>query len=184
MHKDETWQQYNQNGVAITGTGYSPSEFKKHPEAVMANAHVWLWKKSNDEMPEILLQKRSLTKADAPGMYHISAGGHLNVGDTPVEAAVRETAEEMGININPDGLYYVGSMRRISINPNSIVNVFLYELSGGEEFKYLDGEVDSVRWCTLENFKAITKSPSEYNLLDQGQGYFNFVIEALEHISS
>ena len=184
MHEDEIWQQYNHNGVAIQGTGYSPSEFKKHPEAVMANSHIWFWKMSNNKIPEILLQKRSLTKVSKPGMYHISAGGHINVGETPVEAAARETTEEMGINLNSESLYYVGSMRLVKTNPNSIVNVFLYKLSGNEKFEYLDGEVDSVEWRTLDNFKIITKSPSKYNLVDQGQGYFNFVIEALEHISS
>ncbi|MBC7512286.1 NUDIX domain-containing protein [Candidatus Saccharibacteria bacterium] len=183
MHDNELWQKYEQNGTPTQGIGYSPAEFKSHPDEVMGNSHIWFWKKDATDSPEILLQKRSMTKVSKPGMFHISAGGHINIGESPVVAAVRETVEEMGININPSKLYYVGSMRIVRINPNSIVNVYLYELKGDEKFEYLDGEVDSVEWRSLENFKMITQSPNEYNLVDQGSPYFSYVIDALEHIS-
>lgn len=166
----------------MTGAGYSPSDFRKHPEAVMANSHIWFWKKGNQQ-PEILLQKRAMTKVSKPGMYHISAGGHIDLGESPVEAAIRETHEEMGISLDGEKLYYVGSMRLAIINQNSIVNVYLYELSGDENFTYLDGEVDSVEWRTLDNFKKITKNPKENNLVDQGQEYFGLVTQALDHIT-
>lgn len=45
----------------------------------------------------ILLQKRSLIKDRFPGWWDISVGGHVNPGETYLEAAVREIHEEMGI---------------------------------------------------------------------------------------
>lgn len=183
MHNDEIWQKYNHNGTSCGNEGHSPSDFKQYPNDVMGNSHIWFWKKSDTGSVDILLQKRAVTKVSKPGMYHISAGGHINVGESPVEAAKRETQEEMGVELDEQKLYYVGSMRLVTINPNSIVNVFLYELSGNEQFNYLDGEVDSVEWRSLENFKHITSEPDSNNLINQGQPYFTLLIDSLEHIS-
>lgn len=183
MHENELWQKYKQNGMPNGSSGYSPKEFRNHPDEVMGNAHIWFWKKSDNGRVEILLQKRAMTKVSKPGMYHISAGGHVDVGETPIEAAARETFEEMGITIDIEKLYYVGSMRLVKINPNSIVNVYLYQLDGTEEFKYIDGEVDSVEWRSLENFKLITKAPTKNNLVDQGGAYFSLLLDMLDHIS-
>ena len=47
---------------------------------------------------EILLQKRSMLKKSNPGKWGI-CGGKINLGETPIDAAVRETLEEVGINI-------------------------------------------------------------------------------------
>lgn len=184
MHENELWQKYKQNGAPSGTDGYSPEEFRNHPDEVMGNAHIWFWKKNNNGEIEILLQKRAATKVSKPGMYHISAGGHVDVGETPVEAAARETFEEMGIKIDIEGLYYVGSMRLVNINPNSIVNVYLYQLDGSEKFRYIDGEVDRVEWRSLDNFKMITNAPEENNLVDQGKAYFTLLLDMLDHITT
>lgn len=183
MHENELWQVFNNNGTAISDKGATAEEFKKYPDMIMGNSHIWLWKKSDNGI-EILLQKRSLTKSTKPGMYHISAGGHINVGESSVEAAVRETQEEMGIVLDPEKLHYVASTRIIGMSPNSIVNVFLYQLNGDETFIHIDGEVDSYEWRTLDNFKEITEAPSTNNLVNQGYLYFNTLIESLEYIST
>lgn len=47
---------------------------------------------------ELLLQKRSAWKDREPGKWDSSAAGHLEPGETYATAAVRETAEELGIS--------------------------------------------------------------------------------------
>src|SRR5258706_2215468 len=46
---------------------------------------------------QILLQKRSMKKDLNPGMFTISASGHVTKGQTYEEAAKRELEEELGI---------------------------------------------------------------------------------------
>ena len=50
---------------------------------------------SKDEM---LLQRRSLTKADDPGKWDFSSRGSILVSETPQDGAHRETLEELGID--------------------------------------------------------------------------------------
>lgn len=47
---------------------------------------------------EIFLARRPLTKKIAPGLYHLP-GGHVEFGEHPVEALVREFQEEFKLNI-------------------------------------------------------------------------------------
>ena len=46
---------------------------------------------------ELLLQKRSAQKDSFPGLYDISAAGHLDPGEDFAAAARRELAEELGV---------------------------------------------------------------------------------------
>ncbi|HEX3082468.1 MAG TPA: NUDIX domain-containing protein, partial [Candidatus Saccharimonadia bacterium] len=46
---------------------------------------------------QILLQQRSEKKTESPLLWDLSATGHVDAGEDYAEAAVRETAEEVGI---------------------------------------------------------------------------------------
>ena len=48
---------------------------------------------------ELLLQKRSAQKDSFPGLYDISAAGHLAPGEDFAAAARRELAEELGEDV-------------------------------------------------------------------------------------
>lgn len=178
MHDGELWQAFRQNGQPVSGHGLVDDAFDEDLALVQGNAHVWLWR-STKAGPEILLQKRSMTKKRAPGYLHISAGGHINVGETAPQAAVRETREEMGIELDEDDLYLV-HVTRTPRNWNDLAHVFIYRLRGDERFSFDDGEVDSVCWYSLDEFDAMTQSADAHDLVDQGRAYFVSLIEAIK----
>jgi 8-oxo-dGTP pyrophosphatase MutT (NUDIX family) len=179
MHDDELWQVFSGNGTPVVGCGATRQQFKDDPSLIMGNAHVWMWRRVAG-VTSILLQKRSLTKADRPGWYHASAAGHINVGENPVETALRESREELGLRLQETRLYYIFSMRTLDKDPRDIVHVYLYQLSGDEVFEYKDGEVESCKWYDLETFKDITSNAREHRLVPQGVFYFNTVLDALK----
>lgn len=181
MHNEE-WQLYKSNGEAITDSGARASSFKEDKNLIMGNSHVWLWRKINGRV-QIMLQKRSADIARFPGWYHISASGHINKNETPVEAAIRETKEELGIDINPAKLFYVYSCRLIPKDPNNIVNVYLYELSCNQTIKLEDGEVESVKWMDLEDFKNMIQDPEANNIIPESSERFNMLIKAIEYVT-
>ncbi|HEY8048147.1 MAG TPA: MBL fold metallo-hydrolase, partial [Ramlibacter sp.] len=52
---------------------------------------------------EVLMTRRSAKASFAPGAF-VFPGGVIDAGETPVEAAVRETMEELSVRVAPDSL--------------------------------------------------------------------------------
>jgi 8-oxo-dGTP pyrophosphatase MutT (NUDIX family) len=178
MHDGELWQVFSENGHPLVGQGAIDDAFTDDTALVMGNSHVWFWKRTPEGVA-VLLQKRSLTKKNAPGMYHISAAGHINVGETALEAAVRETQEEVGIAIDPAQLYLV-HVTRTPRNLKSLLHVYIHELSGDEHFSFDDGEVERVEWFDLDTFYKMTEDAAMHQLIDQGRAYFDPLIVTIK----
>lgn len=51
---------------------------------------------------KVIIQKRAITKRDEPGKWDLSAAGHISSDETIIDAAIRETYEEIGIKIVED----------------------------------------------------------------------------------
>lgn len=181
MHENELWQVYLENGQPIAGCGATDEKFAEDSTLVMANAHVWMWKRT-DQGIAILLQKRAKTKKTSPGYYHISAAGHINQGEMPIQAALRETREELGIVIDAAQLYLV-HVTRSDRHLTSLLHVYTYELQGDADFSFDDGEVELVKWYDLETFYTMTEDAASYKLIDQGRGYFDPLIAAIRRVA-
>jgi len=76
--------------------------------ALHATAHIWIARQNEDGGYDILLQKRSACKDSHPGCYDISSAGHIAAGDDPLESALRELEEELGIQAQPEDLQEFG----------------------------------------------------------------------------
>ena len=110
---------------------------------------------------EFLWQKRSDEIDRYPGDWDISAGGHINLGESVVEAAVRETREEVGAKITANEREFV-TMR--PFNKNRFAWVYLVDWTDrAEEFHFDDKEVSEVRWVEygkMDEFrKEFAKAP-------------------------
>ena len=65
-----------------------------HAEGIMHRAmHLFAYNKRGD----LFLQKRSILKDACPGLWDSSAAGHLDVGESYADCAVRELEEELGV---------------------------------------------------------------------------------------
>lgn len=73
--------------------------------------HTWIVRRGERNRWEVLLQKRSAVKDSNPGCYDISSAGHMASGDLPLEGALRELREELGLRARPEELHYVGRHR-------------------------------------------------------------------------
>ena len=58
--------------------------------------HVVIFNSKN----QMLIQKRKYDKVSNPNMWDISVGGSVTAGETSQQGAMRETEEELGLNID------------------------------------------------------------------------------------
>lgn len=68
--------------------------------------HVWLLTSDN----KFLVQKRGPSVQTAPGKYECAAAGHIDVGHTSLETAIKELEEEAGIAVCRDDVELVGTI--------------------------------------------------------------------------
>ncbi len=145
------WQVYAPNGEAIAGKGWNSAldnPEKSGSDAIVGVAVVFLFRKTSDGVLELLWQRRSDKIDRYPGDYDISAGGHINLGETLADAAVRETREEIGAEITIDDLRFVTER---AFNKNRFAWVYTVDWTGKlEEFHFDDEEVSEVRWVPFD----------------------------------
>lgn len=121
-------------------------------------AHVWIARKVENGW-QVLLQKRAETKDSFPGRFDTSSAGHIPAGDEPLESAIRELHEELGIDAKPEQLKFAGvfqihyekEFHGKLFKDYEIANVFIYlEEVYSDKLILQKEELDSVEWFDLE----------------------------------
>lgn len=88
-------------------------------------AHIWIVAPDG----RILLQRRSLRKENNPGLWDVSAAGDVSAGESAVDAAVRETFEELGLRITANDLQFVTTLRESCVlNDNTYYDNEFHDL--------------------------------------------------------
>ena len=148
-----------------TPTGETVSRDAAHREGIRhRTAHVWVVRNRAEAEPgyEILLQKRSEEKESFPGMYDTSSAGHIPAGDEPLESALRELKEELGIAAAPEDLRFAGIFRiryekefhGSLFRDNEVTSVYIYDHPVEiEKLVLQESEVSQVRWFGLEEVR-------------------------------
>ncbi|MBQ6414204.1 NUDIX domain-containing protein [Candidatus Saccharibacteria bacterium] len=157
MHRDEMWQVYAPNGEPVVGRGWDSAldnPEKSGSDTIVGIAIVFLYRFNEEGVLEFLWQRRSNKVDRFPGDYDISAGGHINMGESIVEAAIREAREEIGAEITADDLQF---MIEAPFNRNRFAWVYVVDWTGRpDEFTFDDGEVSEVKWVPyleMETFR-------------------------------
>lgn len=98
--------------------------------------------------------------------------GHVDPGETPVQAAQREVREETGIVAEP--VEQLGETRywyrRDGRTIGKAVSFFLFEHVGGDTADH-DDEVEEVRWIALEQAKRELSHAAEREMVELAMAY-------------
>lgn len=180
---EELWQGYAPNGLPTSAI----TRQQARKGMLHGASHVWIWRQGKNGI-ELLLQRRAHDKATWPGFLDISAAGHIDAGETPLEAALRETAEEIGLILQPTDLMLLFSCRAYLLPDNSDIIeheirwVYAYRWQE-TELHFVDQEVESVEWLSLDEVQAILQGKSDQKLVPQGDAYFGMLFEVLRLIT-
>jgi 8-oxo-dGTP pyrophosphatase MutT (NUDIX family) len=121
---------------------------------------------------EVLLQKRALGKT-YPGLWDLSCGGHIPAGNVSLYTAVREIEEELGIDVKPEHLKFLGhynySHSEEGFIDNSFYDVYLaranYPITA---FKIQIEEVAEVKYFKISELIDFMKNkPDEIIMADE-----------------
>ena len=159
MNKDEMLSFYdnelNEIGIALRSEIHSKGFLHKV-------VHCWIIEKADNEK-WIYFQQRSYDKKDFPGLYDIAAAGHVDAGEEAEVAVIRETKEEIGIEIDSKKLRFIGSIREKmyldNFDNNEICEVYLYAIEN-PKFE-LGHEVEKMVKISFDQFKKWILEGSE-----------------------
>jgi 8-oxo-dGTP diphosphatase len=103
---------------------------------------------------DTILVSRRLNTGYRDGEYSVPAG-HLDGGETVMSAAVREAAEEVGVQLDPAHLRFCGVMHRLEDDER--VDFFVrVDAWPGEPFNSEPDKCDDLRWVAIDDLPQNT----------------------------
>ncbi|WP_111684143.1 NUDIX hydrolase [Winogradskyella tangerina] len=166
-------------------TGKSALKSEAHKNGWYHNTiHLWLYTKEG----EILLQQRSHKKAIHPLLWDVSAAGHIDAGESFIEAALRETREEIGLQLKADDLTKIGvklyesSYDDGAIQDNEFHQVYIAELKVDmNELVLQENEVEALKLVTFSDFLLLLEnSKTNLHFIPTNKSYYLFVLNAIK----
>ena len=131
----------------------------------------------------VLLQQRNANKKLWPNLWDITAGGHVLNGEFGYQTVIRETKEEIGIDITKNDLEFIGSTRSENISGNIINRHFneyyiVHKDLDINDIVLQEDEVQNIKWFDKE--EVISRINDNYKDLTGKVGCWNYLLKYFE----
>lgn len=131
------------------------------------DVHVWI---TNGR--DLLQQQRTWDKTIMPGAWDISVGGHVGAGESYLDAAVRETSEELGLDLTKGRFVRIGRVATALHfpgwqRPHEIVGDNFVVLEPDlqiDDLKLQEEEVLGARWYSIDQLEDDLANPETAGL--------------------
>ena len=138
---------YDQNGNR-TGK-IVPKEMPLEEGEYRMAVGIWIM----DSQGRLFLTKRSMEKSYAPGTWENPAG-HVQAGESPEHAVIRELFEETGITVTEEQLTFLGGTRAwpyLGRDYGVRLNVCL------DDVRFQEGETCDAKWVAFGEFAQMVR---------------------------
>ncbi len=170
---DEIVDVYNEDNEPL---GIRKMKSEAHKSGLWHRAsHIWVYNSDG----EILLQLRADNKEMYPNMWDISAAGHVDAGEKPIIAALREVKEEIGLSVNQEDLDFF-EIRKVQAVYKEIVNnefdyVYFLKFDGNiNELALQEEEVAKIQFLPIDKIEEeLRQCPEKY--VPHGNYWFDVV---------
>lgn len=155
-----------------------------HREGLLhADIHVWFYTPSRT----LIFQHRSKTKDTYPNLLDATVGGHVDIGDSYEQAALRETLEETGIGATLEDLTFIRTILTKASDPTTGTKVYhrrkvyAYCFTGRiEDLQVEEGESAGFEAWSLEKLSSLSEEENKlfipYHLTEEGMGIIRQVL--------
>ncbi len=154
---------------------------KEHFITVNSNDK-WYYTKNE----EILIQKRAKDKDTYPDLWDISVAGHMETGETPEKAAIREINEEIGLTIKKEDLEYIGTLLsekqpKSNLFDNEFNHIYLSEFKTSiKTLKIQEEEVSDIKLLPIQYLKKDLQDDfRKEKYVPHSIKYYNFILTAI-----
>ena len=143
------------------------------PDDIYRVAVLFIVDKLPPHTTKVLLAQRALTKKQNPGMWGPSVAGTVPYNEDYTQTIIRETAEELGLNLTPNDLTWAGTVK-IRVNalvnsPNSPKSTQTYQYFAGiylaqmpnidpTTIKFDPNEVAGVKWFGTKQLASLLQN--------------------------
>lgn len=165
-------------------TGKTALKSEAHRNGWFHNTvHLWLYTQN----AEVLLQQRSHKKTIHPLLWDVSVAGHIDAGESFEDAVVREAFEEIGLQLKPDQLKYIGTKLHQGEYNNGTVKDFEFHQTFIAELKtpiealnLREEEVEAIKLVGSNEFNHLVKnSGSNGHFIPSNKAHYRFVMEQI-----
>lgn len=117
--------------------------------------HLWLIEEKNGVVG-MWLQQRGKDRPLNPSMYDLSATGHIDVNETPIDAVLRECSEEIGLKFNKQDILKIGECEQSYKRSDGgfddeLVHCFAVRVDSEPQFN-VGSEVQRMIWVSFDEF--------------------------------
>ncbi len=118
------------------------------------------------EEPAVLLQLRGSASPEFPNLLDLTAAGHLSAGEPPLLGGARELQEELGVEVAPDDLVFLGVRRSVLVGREGIHREFIHAYLLLDDrplhaYRPRAGEVGGLFECSITELLAVLDAPSQ-----------------------
>ena len=135
---------------------------------------------------EIVMQKRAPSMKYMPGKIEVSVGGGVDAGETPEQAAIRETREEFGIELRQSDLRFLGRTKFNHASKGQLHRNFIYSYAAcvpKDKLEHLQISEETSLAFLISRKKlrrALTKHRIKHvGMITSQYAYWRFLLESI-----
>lgn len=178
--KEELIDIYTQDRIALNKVA---TKYEVHKKGYYHHtAHLWLFNKKD----EVLLAQRAASKIICPLLWDVSVAGHVDAGESIVDAIIREAYEEIGLKLRTEQLINVGvydcfKTYRNGVIDNEFHNTFIALIDLEINDYLIDrNEVEAIKYVHCNDFMNLLNSPDNLHFIKENKSYYEFILSEIQ----